>query len=87
MTNVKMKALDTLHISSVSPDNMLKDTEFEVSGAIADELERAGLASRVIDAPTPPAEPEPKADEPPANKMEPEPANKAEPAAKRRAKA
>lgn len=47
MTNVKMKALDTLHISSVQADNLAPGEEFEVSSAIADDLEERGLAKRV----------------------------------------
>jgi hypothetical protein len=47
MTNVTMKATDTLHISSVKSDNLLPGEQFEVSGAVADDLEARGLAKRV----------------------------------------
>lgn len=67
MTNVTMKANDTLHISSVKADNILPGEEFEVSTAVADDLEARGLAKRGK-----------KAEPAPANKMAPEPDNKAE---------
>lgn len=93
MTNVKMVANDTVHISSVSSDHLVAGQQFEVSGAIADDLEGRGLASRVVDNPAPapiegPEAPAPdvKEAEAPENKMEPAPENKAaKPAAKRRA--
>lgn len=47
MTNVRMKALDQLHISSVQADTLAPGEEFEVSSSRADELEAAGLAERV----------------------------------------
>jgi hypothetical protein len=71
MTNVKMKAVDTLHVSSVSQHSMVAGTEFEVPTHIADDLEARGLADRVAD------EPEKKAAPAPANKMDRAPANKA----------
>lgn len=69
MTNIKMKATDTLHISSVGPDNIAPGGEFEVSTAVADDLEARGLASRVGAAKSEKAAPE--------NKMEPAAENKA----------
>lgn len=47
MTNVKMKANDQLHISSVQADSLQPDEQFEVSEEEAKRLERAGLAKRV----------------------------------------
>lgn len=64
MTDVRMKAVDTLHVSSVRPENILANEEFEVSAHIADDLEKRGLATRV------------KAKAPPENKAEPAPTNK-----------
>jgi hypothetical protein len=68
---VKMKAVDTLFISSWSPENILPGGEFEVSAEQADRLEKDGLAKRVAEAKAEPAAP--------ANKMEAAPANKAAP--------
>lgn len=69
MTNTRMKAADTLHISSVKADNIAPGEEFEVSGAVADDLEARGLAKRVAV----------KAEPAPANKAEPAaPENKAD---------
>jgi len=80
MTNVTMKAVDTLHISEVGPHSILADEEFVVSKHTAADLEERGLATRIGDAPEPAAEPAPepeiKADPPVENKMEPAPANK-----------
>lgn len=69
MTNVTMKATDTLHISSVSPHNLQPGDTFEVSKHIADDLEKRGLAS-VVDADGSKAAPAPanKAEKPLANK-------------------
>lgn len=69
MTNVTMKATDTLHVSSVSPHNLQPGEEFEVSKHIADDLEKRGLAS-VVDAGGEKAAPAPinKAEKPLANK-------------------
>jgi hypothetical protein len=49
MTDVKMTAVDTLHISSVSSDHLLAGQEFEVAEDIAANLEARGLATRSID--------------------------------------
>lgn len=68
---VKMKAIDTLHISSVGPNAMQPGQEFEISDTFADDLEKRGLAKRLGAAKKDPA---------PANKMEDAPVNKAEPA-------
>jgi hypothetical protein len=63
-----MKATDTLHVSSVKADNIAPNEEFEVSTAVADDLEARGLATRV----------EEKAESSPANKAKKAaPANKA----------
>ena len=53
---MKLKALDTIHISSVGPDNILPGGHFEVSDADGESLISRGLAVAV------------KADAPPANK-------------------
>jgi hypothetical protein len=68
MTNVRMKAVDTLHVSGVGPDNILPGAEFTVPSAVADDLEKRGLADRLGEAKAEPA---------PENKMEAEPENKA----------
>ncbi len=73
MTNVKMKAVDQLFVSSVSPDTMAPGQEFEVSTSVADDLEARGLAKRVGGSKKEEAKAETAA---PENKMEPEPANK-----------
>jgi hypothetical protein len=70
MTNVTMKAVDTLHISAVGPHSIQPGEQFDVATHVADDLEARGLATRVKAAP------------PPKNKMESEPANKAAPKAK-----
>lgn len=68
MTNIRMKANDTLHISSVKADNIGPGEEFVVSTAIAEDLEARGLAKRLGKV----------ADEAGEAKAEPEaPANKA----------
>jgi hypothetical protein len=59
MTNIRMKAGDTIHISSVKADNIAPGEEFVVSTAVADDLEARGLASRVGEAEEAKAEPEP----------------------------
>lgn len=74
MTNITMKAVDTLHISAVKPDNILPGEEFEVPGHTADDLEKRGLATRVGAAPEPEEKAEPELI---SNKQEPAPANKA----------
>ncbi len=68
MTNVTMKAIDTLHISSVGPENIAPGEEFDVSTGVADDLESRGLAKRVGASKEAPAAPE--------NKMEAAPENK-----------
>ena len=42
----RMKALDTLHVSSVGPDNILAGEEFDVNDEAAKQLEARGLAKR-----------------------------------------
>ena len=44
---VKMKANDTLFVSSFSSENILPGAEFDVSADEAERMEKAGLASRV----------------------------------------
>lgn len=68
---VRMKANDTLHVSSVGPHNLAPGEEFEVSSVFADDLESRGLAKRVG------GKSAAKADAAPANKAEPAPLNKA----------
>lgn len=69
---MKLKAIDTLHISSVSQDNLAPGAEFEVSDETGRVLIDRGLAKEV------------KAAAPVENKMDNAPANKA--AATRKAK-
>jgi hypothetical protein len=68
MTNIRMTAVDTIHISAVGPDNIEGRSEFVVPKHVADDLEERGLATRIG---------EEKADAPAENKMEPAPENKA----------
>lgn len=56
MTKIKVKALDTLHVSSVGPDNILAGETFEVSKHIAADLEKRGLVT-IEDAELPPVIP------------------------------
>lgn len=64
---MKLKAIDTLHVSAVGPNNIAPGAEFEVSDAAGAELVARGLASEVKAAPVP------------QNKMSAAPANKAAP--------
>lgn len=68
MTKVTMKAVDTLHISSVQASAIQAGERFDVLEADAKSLEDRGLAKRVGGA---------KAESAPANKAEAAPANKA----------
>ena len=68
MTKVRMQAGDTMHVSSVGPENIAAGDQFEVSEVEAKQLEQRGLAKRVG------AKMEKTVA---ANKMEPAPANKA----------
>lgn len=68
MTKVTMKAIDTLHISAVGPDNIAAGASFDVNETEAKQLEDRGLATRIGAA---------KADPAPTNKMAEPPANKA----------
>lgn len=61
---MKLKAIDTLHVSAVGPDNIAPGAEFEVSDDMARQLIVRGLAVEV------------KVAAPVANKMEPAPSNK-----------
>lgn len=67
---MKLKAIDTLHVSSVGPDNIAPGAQFEVSDDAGQALIDRGLAK--------------KAGPDHANKMDAAPANKAAP--KRKAK-
>lgn len=66
MTDVKMKAADTLFISAWSSENIQPGEDFSVSAAEADRLEAAGLAHRDGE----------KEAKKPLNKMASKPANK-----------
>jgi hypothetical protein len=67
---MKLKAIDTLHVSSVGPENIAPGQEFEVSDDTGKELIERDLASEVKAAPVH------------ANKAEPAPANKSKAKAK-----
>jgi len=71
MSDVKMKAHDTLFISSWSSENIPPKGEFMVGEDQAKSLEALGLASRIAE----------KAEPAPANKAAPTPKNKAAKAA------
>lgn len=47
MTKVKMKAVDTLHVTSAGAENIEPGGTFEVNKEEADQLEKAGLATPV----------------------------------------
>lgn len=47
MTRVKMKAVDTMHISSVGAENIEAGATFEVNETEAAQLEKRKLATRV----------------------------------------
>ena len=80
---MKMKANDTLHISSVGPNTLQPGDDFDVSKHIADDLEKRGLASPIggdepeQEAKTEDPAVEVKAEDAPQNKAEEAPANKA----------
>ena len=74
---MKLKAKDTLHVSSVKADNLLPGEEFEVSDDMGRQLVERGVATEVK-ATKAKAEPEH------ANKAEQAPANKS--AAQRKTK-
>jgi hypothetical protein len=67
---MKLKALDTLHISSVKSDNIAPNERFEVSDADGKSLIERGLAVEV------------KAERKASNKMAAAPGNKARGSAK-----
>ena len=62
---MKLKAIDTLHVSAVGPDNIAPGGEFEVSDDTGRQLVDRGLAREIKAAPAV------------QNKVEPEAANKA----------
>jgi hypothetical protein len=77
---MKLKAKDTLHVSSARPDNIAPGEVFEVSDDTGRQLIEKGLATEVggqvtVKANAP--EPEQKSELPLANKMESAPDNKA----------
>ena len=59
---MKLKALDTLRMSSAVPNRVLRDETFEINDQEAEDLVRRGLAEKVKRAP--------------ANKARARPANK-----------
>lgn len=65
---MKLKAKDTLHVSSVKADNIAPGETFEVSDDMGRQLVERSLAAEVKAA---------KADAAPSNKMESAPSNKA----------
>lgn len=73
---MKLRATDTLHISSVGPEPIVRGQEFKVEKEAGKSLVARGLATEVEEDP----EPEEKAEPAPANKAEPAPTNKAKPA-------
>lgn len=56
-----MKALDTLHVSAVGPDNILAGQTFEIADADGDILRQRGLAEPVTETPAPAAQPKTRA--------------------------
>ena len=52
---MKLKAKDTLHVSSVKPDNIQPNEEFEINDADGKSLVERGLATEVKPAPKPKA--------------------------------
>lgn len=59
MSDVRLRATDQLLISSVKSDTLRPGEEFEVSAAVADDLEKRGLpVERVVVAPEPEPVPE-----------------------------
>lgn len=72
---MKLKATDTMHISSVQADNLVKGDVFSVSDAEGKQLIERGLATKV-------KEPAAKSAAPSSNKKAAAPSNKKAPAAK-----
>lgn len=72
---MKLKAIDTLHVSSVKADNILPGESFEVSDDFGRQLIERGLASEVKTTKAE-AKEETKAEIAPLNKMDAAPANK-----------
>jgi hypothetical protein len=81
---MKLKAKDTLHVSSVKADNLLPGEEFEVSDDMGRQLIERGVAAEVKGGAKATEPPAAKAEITPLNKMSAPPANKA--AAKRKVK-
>lgn len=47
MKNVKMVAVDQLHLSSIGPESLHAGAEFFAAAEVADDLEERGLAKRL----------------------------------------
>lgn len=79
MTKVKMVAVDTVHITAVSPDTLKAGDVFEIDATAARDLEARGLARPAAeDAPKDSIEtPETKQAADPENKMDAAAGNKA----------
>lgn len=73
---MRLKAKDTMHVSSVGAENLRRDEEFDVSDSEGKELIARGLATKVGGAAKKAAAP--------ANKMKAAPTNKAITSAKRK---
>ena len=56
-----MKALDTLHVSAVGPDNIHAGATFEIAEADGEILRERGLAEPVKEAAAPVAQPKTRA--------------------------
>lgn len=74
---MRLRAYDTIHVSSVQAENIRPGQEFEISDSAGDDLLKAhpgifAVLSRDADAKAEPA-PENKAEPAPENKSEPEP--------------
>lgn len=68
MTKIKMKSVDTMHVSSAGPENIEPGATFEVNETEAKQLEDRGLATRVGGAKAESAAPANKAAAAPTNK-------------------
>lgn len=79
---MKLKAVDTLHVSSVGPEPIRPGQTFEVEDGAGKSLVARRLATEVAEKK---AEPDVKAEPAPQNKAEPAPLNKddVQPATKR----
>jgi hypothetical protein len=73
---MKLKANDTLHVSSVGPENIAPGAEFEVSDDMGRQLVEMGRATEVKSAKHKAEKDEVKQEPAPLNKMDVAPANK-----------